>query len=109
VSKQKELLETILYSINPDFEKEFRFHKTRKWRFDWCYPEQKIAIEFEGIFSTKSRHTTVKGYSRDAEKYNQATLHGWSVYRFTAIMVDTAATYDLLKEVLACRSSGPDS
>ena len=28
-------------------------------------------------------HTTGKGYTRDLEKYNLATLHGWKVYRFT--------------------------
>ena len=28
--------------------KEFRFHETRKWRFDYAFPSHKIAIEVDG-------------------------------------------------------------
>ena len=27
---------------------EYRFHPTRKWRFDYAWPENKIALEVEG-------------------------------------------------------------
>ena len=27
---------------------EYRFHETRRWRFDFAYPEQLLAIEVEG-------------------------------------------------------------
>lgn len=63
---------------------EFRFHSTRKWRFDFAIPEKKIAIEYEGVFGGKSRHTTVIGYTADAEKYNEAAKLGWKVLRYTA-------------------------
>lgn len=67
-------------------EKELLFAKElgRKWRFDFAIPELKLAFEYEGIFSAKARHTTVKGYMGDCEKYNTAVLLGWKVLRFTA-------------------------
>lgn len=65
-------------------EREYRFHEERKWRFDWAIPELKIAIEYEGIHSAKSRHTTKKGYAGDIEKYNAATGLSWRILRYTA-------------------------
>ncbi len=64
---------------------EYYFHPTRLWRFDWCIPDLKLAVEFEGIISEKSRHTTLTGYTGDTKKYNEAVKHGWRVWRYTAI------------------------
>lgn len=64
---------------------EHRFHPARKWRFDFAIKELKIGIEYEGINSQKSRHTTITGYSGDADKYNAAQALGWKVLRFTTI------------------------
>jgi len=63
---------------------EHKFHPERKWRFDLAIPSHKIALEYEGIYGGQSRHTTTKGYTADAEKYNQATIFGWRVLRYTA-------------------------
>lgn len=68
-----------------DFVTEYQFNETRKFRFDWAIIDLKIAIEFEGIMSKKSRHTTVTGYSKDAEKYNLAQINGWTVLRYTVL------------------------
>lgn len=67
-----------------EFVVEYCFHPQRKWRFDFAILEHKIAIEFEGIFSKKSRHTTVSGYAGDVEKYREAAKLGWTVLRYTA-------------------------
>jgi very-short-patch-repair endonuclease len=63
---------------------EFTFHPERKWRFDFVFPSLKAAIEYEGLMSEKSRHTTIEGYTGDAEKYNAAQQLGWKVLRYTA-------------------------
>lgn len=73
----------IMRSI-PENEPEYKFHPTRKWRFDYAVRTKMIAFEYEGIFSKKSRHTSLKGFSGDCEKYNEAQLLGWKVFRFTA-------------------------
>jgi|SRR5690606_25550027 len=68
-----------------DYVTEHRFDSVRKFRFDWAIIDLKIAIEFEGIMSKKSRHTTVTGYSKDSEKYNLAQINGWTVLRYTVL------------------------
>jgi very-short-patch-repair endonuclease len=66
-------------------ETEFKFDDNRDWRFDWAIRAVKIAIEYEGLFSEKSGHTTPTGYTGDTEKYNAAAAAGWQVIRFTAL------------------------
>lgn len=73
-----------LQLLKVPFETEHRFHSTRKFRFDVAFPEHKIAIEYEGLVSEKSRHTTIEGYTNDCRKYNLAQIEGWKVLRYTA-------------------------
>jgi very-short-patch-repair endonuclease len=63
-------------------ETEYRFHPVRKWRFDYCFLEKKLAIEIEGGIFTQGRHTRGYGYSADLEKYNAACLLGYRVLRY---------------------------
>ncbi len=74
-----------LQNAGISFETEHYFAKPRMFRFDIAIVEKKIAIEYEGIVSKKSRHTSVTGYTRDATKYNLAASKGWKVYRYTAL------------------------
>ena len=62
---------------------EFRFAPPRRWRFDWAWPDRKLAVEVEGGVFTRGRHTRGVGFVKDMEKYNTATLLGWRVLRFT--------------------------
>lgn len=52
----------------------------RNWRFDWCFPGPRVAIEIQG----QGRHQTYVGYRGDCEKLNSAVLHGWRVLWFVA-------------------------
>lgn len=63
---------------------EVQFHPARKWRMDYFIHELNCGIEYEGIFSAKSRHTTQSGYSGDCEKYSEAAKMGIKVLRYTA-------------------------
>ena len=65
----------------PQGTREHRFHPTRKWRFDWAWPERKVAVEIEGLTPQGGRHQTIKGFLGDAEKYEAALRLGWRVYR----------------------------
>lgn len=91
-----------LRAINlPEPQREYRFHKTRKWRFDFAYPERKIAIEVEGgTYSRKSRHTSPLGYRADCEKYNSANALGWHVYRGDTAMVRDWSLCNFVADVL---------
>jgi very-short-patch-repair endonuclease len=68
-------------------EREYRFHPTRKWRFDYAFPAIKLAIEIEGLSRFTSRHTTFSGFREDCAKYNAATLLGWRILRYSTEMV----------------------
>ena len=88
-SPQKEWLELNLqYWANEksvELAQEYKFCEERKWRFDWAFPALKIAVEYNGIMSKKSRHTTVTGYSKDMEKINAAQSLGWKVLQYTPL------------------------
>lgn len=64
---------------------EFKGITGRRFKFDWAVPEINLAIEYEGLMSFKSRHTTVTGYTNDTTKYNLAQLQGWRVLRYTQL------------------------
>lgn len=64
---------------------EHRFHSERRFRADWAIIELNLLIEYEGLFSKKSRHTTASGFTTDTEKYNLCQIEGWRVLRYTAL------------------------
>ena len=85
----------------PDPEREHRFSPPRRWRFDFAWPELKIAAELEGgTFTEKSRHTTGTGFRKDCEKYNAATLQGWRVFRFDCTMVGKGQAIKTIKQAI---------
>lgn len=79
---------------------EYRFHPTRKWRFDFAFIEQKIAIEAEGGVWTGGRHTRGGGFERDCEKYAEAVLLGWRVFRFTSSHIQNGYAISVIKRAL---------
>ena len=67
------------------YEREFKFNESRGWRFDYCFVQEKVAVEYEGgIFEKQGGHKSVSGIMRDIEKYNEAALEGYTVIRVTA-------------------------
>lgn len=64
------------------FEQEYKFHPTRKWRADFLITGTKILVEVEGGVWSGGRHTRGKGYIGDMEKYNSASMMGFTVLRF---------------------------
>jgi len=60
---------------------EVRFAAPRRWRFDYAWPAQWVALEQEGGLWIRGRHTRGPGFERDAVKYAEATLRGWRVFR----------------------------
>nr|DAM65294.1 MAG TPA: DNA mismatch endonuclease [Caudoviricetes sp.] len=81
--------------------KEHKFHPKRRWRFDYAIPEYKIALEVEGGVWTQGRHTRPQGFLGDVEKYNQATLMGWRVFRTTPSELYRKATIEMLKTAIS--------
>lgn len=78
-------IDLILTEAKIPFEKEYKFLSDRKFKADRAIPQKRILIEYEGLFSAKSRHTTATGYTGDLEKYNLATIRGWRILRYSAL------------------------
>jgi very-short-patch-repair endonuclease len=72
----------------PEPVREYRFHPVRRWRFDFAWPGCLVAAEVEGGQWVNGRHVRGGGFEGDAEKYNEAALLGWTVFRFTRQMVE---------------------
>ena len=94
------LLGQIRFSGLPTATLEYKFHPTRQWRFDFAFPEHKIAVEVEGGTWTNGAHSRGKHFEGDCEKYNEAVLLGWRVLRFTTDMVSDGRALATLKAIL---------
>lgn len=64
------------------FVEEHKFHSSRRWRFDFAFVAQRLAVEVEGGAFSGGRHTRGLGFVADCEKYNAAVLGGWRVLRY---------------------------
>lgn len=93
----------------PEPQREYRFHRTRRWRFDFAWPDKKIAVEVEGITRygknangsiRLGRHQTAKGFKGDCEKYNAAIFEGWRVLRYPQDVVVSGEAILQIKSVL---------
>lgn len=85
------------------YQTEYRFHPTRKWRFDYAWPTERVAVEIDGgqWVANGGRHNR----DSDREKLNQAAAQGWRVLRFSTQQVDRdpGGCVELLKRALQCR------
>lgn len=81
-------------------EREFRFAAPRRWRFDFAWPDQKIALETEGATFTNGRHVRGVGYELDCIKYSEAAIRGWKVIRATGNMIKNGTAIELLTRAL---------
>lgn len=76
--------------------REFHFHDTRQWRFDFAWPESWVALEVEGGAFSGGRHTRGAGFREDLAKYNEATRLGWRVLRVLPEQLDSLTTVALI-------------
>lgn len=82
---------------------EHKFHPTRKWRFDFAWPTQRIAVEVEGGVFARGRHTRPAGFIADCEKYSCAALDGWMVLRFVPLKGWCAGAVEMIRKALEVR------
>lgn len=113
----------------PPFKTEYRFHPKRMWRFDFSFPDYKVAVEVEGgayanpIYCRScgsrvtyigaggrvmpllmgGRHNFGAGYEKDVEKYNEAAIGGWLLVRITAKLVKAEKGLDYIARALKSR------
>ena len=88
---------------NEEIVKEFRYHPTRRWRFDYAIPAKKVAVEVDGGVWTGGRHINPAGYINDMEKLNTAASMGWLVLRIVREECFLQKTLNLIKNTVLCR------
>lgn len=98
------------------YEREYRFHPKRRWRFDFVVIEEKvvdvsrlfrlrptelatIAVEVEGGSYTGG-HKRGRAYESDCDKNNEAMRLGWRIYRFTPAQVEDGRAIAFIQEAL---------
>jgi very-short-patch-repair endonuclease len=92
------LLHCQAYKLEP--VSEYRFHPLRKWRFDFFFPADSLAVEIEGGTWSNGRHSRGKGFEEDIRKYNAAAKMGIIVLRFTTAMVKSGEAIDEVRSAL---------
>jgi len=92
-SPKSHLEETLVIQMKrekvPQAVRGHRFHKDRRWQFDFCYPDLMLAFEVEGGIWRRGggAHSSGLAILRDIEKYNEAGLLGWRVFRIHTEMI----------------------
>jgi hypothetical protein len=100
--KIKDMHPTVLKSYGipvPEID-TIKFHPKRKWRFDFAWPQQKVALELHGGVWNGGHHVRGQGFIDDREKMRAAQELGWIVLEYATGMVD----YEQIKRVLEMRN-----
>ena len=88
MSKNSEVEDAFLLQIRavglPTPRREAKIIEGRKFRFDFAWDAQKLAVEIQGsTWRPNTGHTSGTGIARDYEKHNLAVLAGWKTLFFT--------------------------
>jgi very-short-patch-repair endonuclease len=84
----------------PEPTREYRFHPTRKWRFDFAWIPLLIAVEVEGGIWTMGGHNRGRIYADNCMKYNEAVMLGWSLLRFTTDHINSLYAINTIEEII---------
>jgi hypothetical protein len=92
----------------PEPQAEFRFHDSRLWRFDFSWPDYRVALEQEGVVYATTpgdhrlggRHTSRAGFTADLEKYRAAFVLGWRVLRVLPAHIHDGSAILAIEQVL---------
>ena len=90
---EKFLLKWISHGLSgghPQLEYEFD-EGGRKWRFDFCWPTERVAVEIDGL---GYGHQAVVGMALDNEKANAAVRQGWRVFRYNSKQLGSHAAVE---------------
>lgn len=88
----------------PEPEPEFKFHPRRKWRWDFAWIAEKVALEIQGALWTQGRHSRGTGYLADNEKANAGVILGWRLLRVSPAEIKSGAVFPLLRRALRLES-----
>ena len=86
--------------LSPVAELPFALEVGRHWRFDFAWPDHRIAVEVDGGAWSQGRHTRGSGFEEDCRKLNASAALGWRVLRFTSDMLDSGEAREVLEALI---------
>lgn len=86
-------------NINRKWVREYRFAPPRRYRFDFAWPDQKIAVEIQGGTFSGGAHSRGAGQHKDFEKNNLAVMLGWMVIYGDTKMVKSGELLSIVKQI----------
>jgi very-short-patch-repair endonuclease len=81
--------------------REFRFAPPRRYRFDFAWPDRKVACEVQGAVWSQGRHTRGGGAESDAEKLSLAAVAGWRVLLVTRKHIESGEAVTWIEKAVA--------
>lgn len=65
-------------SVLAGFKRNYRFHESRRWEWDFAWVERRLAVELQGGQWQRGRHTRGgKAYQNELEKHRAAVMSDW--------------------------------
>jgi hypothetical protein len=98
--KTKIFFAALLHEKLPEPTPEFYFAKPRKWRFDYAWPAEKVALEVQGGIWTGGRHSRGAALLKEWEKLNTAAAKGWRLLYCQPADLTSLETMRAIKEAL---------
>ena len=89
----------------PEPVPEYKFHPTRKWRFDWAWPSthHKVALEIQGAIFVQGRHVRGAAMLKEFEKLNAAATLGWRILYATPKQVADGTALESVRAALEAK------
>ncbi len=84
---------------------QYRVIPGRDFRFDLCWPAQRVAVEVQGGIWVNGAHSRGSGVERDCTKYCLAAAAGWRVLPVTKSMIESGEAVRLIAQALGFRRS----
>jgi hypothetical protein len=84
---------------------EYKFCETRRWRFDFSWPDRKIAVEVQGGLFIRGAHARGAYIVKSQEKYNHAALMGWRIFYFQPKEFDNGVAVEILDQIFGIKRS----
>lgn len=74
--------------------------KLRQWKFDFAWPEYRVAVEIQGGMFVAGRHNRGGALAVESEKMRAACKQNWLVLPITTKEITKARLPDMVAEVL---------
>ena len=77
--------------------REYHFHPTRRFRFDFAWPKERVAVEVQGM---GPGHCGLLGMTKDYARHMEAMLLNWQVVYLTSTLLKKDDSYNNIAKLL---------